>query len=194
MIIWGPMSWMDKASCIIVEKLMWWMLIKIALKVVVKVYFDMQMDKSISYVHNYTISFEKMYTVSIKVKLLESLISKCISYSFVGSAILGRPGQGCHLHFWQWYYVMKWLSKVIGNLMIWYVNKKKTDSCHTIESISFVMETCLNNSTALQFVQLSTIRSCTWDAICKSEEEGKANHALKGPSPKQPPAENRDGF
>ena len=91
MIIWGPMSWMDKASCIIVEKLMWWMLIKIALKVVVKVYFDMQMDKSISYVHNYPISFEKMYTVSIKVKLPESLISKCISYSFVGSAILGRP-------------------------------------------------------------------------------------------------------
>ena len=77
------------------------MLIKIALKVVVKVYFDMQMDKSISYVHNYPISFEKMYTVSIKVKLPESLISKCISYSFVGSAILGRPGQGCHLHFWQ---------------------------------------------------------------------------------------------
>ena len=69
------------------------MLIKIALKVVVKVYFDMQMDKSISYVHNYPISFEKMYTVSIKVKLPESLISKCISHSVVGSAILGRPGR-----------------------------------------------------------------------------------------------------
>ena len=84
------------------------MLIKIALKVVVKVYFDMQMDKSISYVHNYPISFEKMYTVSIKVKLPESLISKCISYSFVGSsAILGRPERTRPPYLFGFYHISK---------------------------------------------------------------------------------------
>ena len=48
------------------------MLIKIALKVVVKVYFDMQMDKSISYVHNYPITYDNM-SIGAKIEVLHEI-------------------------------------------------------------------------------------------------------------------------